>query len=79
MAVVDVATQLVSLQAFFLLASDTRPFSRPGFCTVDGKSCDLVVEVGDIEAHAKVAAASDFFLLYCTCTRRGEPVRGGKR
>lgn len=64
----------VSFQSFY--ARQEKAVFQAGVLYIDGKSCDLVVEVGDVEAHAKVAAASDCFLLYCTCTRRGEPVRG---
>lgn len=49
---------------------------QAGRLYIDGKSCDLVVEVTDINAHAAVAAKSESFLLYCTCVRRGQPVRG---
>ncbi|TBV13717.1 hypothetical protein [Stutzerimonas kirkiae] len=64
----------VSFQCFY--SRQDKAVFQAGTLYIDGKSCDLVVEVDDIEAHAKVAAASDCFLLYCTCTRRGEPVRG---
>jgi hypothetical protein len=64
----------VSFQDFY--ARQDKAVFQAGSLFIDGKSCDLVVEVSDIEAHAKVAAASDSFLLYCTCTRRGEPVHG---
>ena len=64
----------VSFQAFY--SRQEKAVFQAGVLYIDGKSCELVVEVGDVEAHAKVAAASDCFLLYCACTRRGEPVRG---
>ncbi|PRB80554.1 hypothetical protein [Pseudomonas sp. MYb185] len=48
---------------------------QAGRLFIDGRSCDLVVEVADVEAHSQVAANSDSFLLYCACTRRGQPVR----
>src|SRR5699024_11289874 len=47
---------------------------QAGTLYIDGKSCDLVVEVKDVEAHAVVAANSNNYLLYCRCTRRGMPV-----
>lgn len=71
---VELLRNFVSFQRFY--ARQAKAVFQAGVLYIDGKSCDLVVEVGDIEAHAKVAAASDCFLLYCTCTRRGEPVRG---
>lgn len=48
---------------------------QAGRLFIDGRSCDLVVEVGDVDAHSAVAANSESFLLYCACTRRGQPVR----
>ncbi|MDF2446624.1 MAG: hypothetical protein K0S46_1860 [Moraxellaceae bacterium] len=43
---------------------------QSGRLFIDGKSCDLVVKVGSIDEHAKMAAASGSFLLYCECQRR---------
>jgi hypothetical protein len=71
---VTLLRNFVSFQDFY--ARRDKAVFQAGTLFIDGKSCDLVVEVTDIEAHAKVAAASDSFLLYCTCTRRGEPVHG---
>ncbi len=71
---IELLRNFVSFQSFY--ARQDKAVFQAGVLYIDGKSCDLVVEVGDVEAHAKVAAASDCFLLYCACTRRGEPVRG---
>lgn len=71
---VKLLRNFISFQSFY--ARQEKAVFQAGVLYIDGKSCDLVVEVGDVEAHAKVAAASDCFLLYCACTRRGEPVRG---
>lgn len=49
---------------------------QAGTLYIDGKSCDLVVEVKNVDSHAAIAAKSDSYLVYCSCTRRGEPVRG---
>jgi len=49
---------------------------QAGRLYIDGKSCDLVVEVDDIAAHSAIATNSNSFMLYCTCARRGQPVRG---
>jgi hypothetical protein len=43
---------------------------QAGTLYIDGKSCDLVVKVGAVDEHAKMAAASGSFLLYCECQRR---------
>ena len=63
----------VSFQNFYWRRE--KAIFQAGQLYIDGRSCDLVVEVGDIEAHSKVAANSESFLLYCACTRRGQPVR----
>ena len=71
---VTLLRNFVSFQNFY--GRQDKAVFQAGTLYIDGKSCDLVVEVGDVEAHAKVADASECFLLYCACTRRGEPVRG---
>lgn len=71
---VTLLRNFVSFQAFY--SRQEKAVFQAGVLYIDGKSCELVVEVDNVEAHAKVAAASDCFLLYCACTRRGEPVRG---
>lgn len=43
---------------------------QSGTLYIDGKSCDLVVRVGKVDEHARLAAASGSFLLYCDCVRR---------
>lgn len=43
---------------------------QAGRLFIDGKSCDLAVKVGSIDDHAKMAASSGSFLLYCECQRR---------
>lgn len=49
---------------------------QAGRLFIDGKSCDLVVEVNDVEAHSAIASKSNSFLIYCVCKRRGQPVNG---
>ena len=71
---VTLLRNFVSFQTFY--SRHEKAVFQAGVLYIDGKSCELVVEVENVEAHAKVAAASDCFLLYCACTRRGEPVRG---
>ena len=63
----------VSFQDFY--GRERKAIFQAGRLYIDGRSCDLVVEVGDVEAHSQVATNSDSFLLYCACTRRGQPVR----
>ena len=71
---VPLLRNFVSFHDFY--ARQDKAVFQAGSLYIDGKTCELVTEVDDIEAHAKVAAASESFLLYLTCTRRGEPVRG---
>ncbi|HUH58222.1 MAG TPA: hypothetical protein VL020_06920, partial [Pseudomonadales bacterium] len=49
---------------------------QAGQLFIDGKSCDLVVEVNDVNTHSAIAAKSNSFLIYCACKRRGQPVDG---
>lgn len=70
---VTLLRNFVSFQNFYWRGE--KAIFQAGRLYIDGRSCDLVVEVGDIEAHSKVAANSESFLLYCACTRRGQPVR----
>jgi hypothetical protein len=71
---VTLLKNFVSFQDFY--GRQDKAIFQAGTLYIDGKSCDLVVAVNDVEAHAKVAANSNSFLLYCSCTRRGQPVRG---
>lgn len=48
---------------------------QAGRLYIDGKSCDLVVEVDNIDNHSSIATQSNSFLIYCHCVRRGQPVR----
>ena len=70
---VPLLRNFVSFQDFYC-RRDKAVF-QAGRLYIGGRSCDLVVEVGDVDAHSKVAANSESFLLYCACTRRGQPVR----
>lgn len=63
----------ISFQHFY--SHQRQAIFQAGTLYIDGKSCDLAVEVKDIEAHAAVATNSNNYLLYCVCTRRGQPVR----
>lgn len=63
----------ISFQNFY--CGKEKAIFQAGRLYIDGRSCDLVVEVGDVDAHSAVAANSESFLLYCACTRRGQPVR----
>jgi len=71
---VTLLKNFVSFEAFY--ARREKAVFQAGTLYIDGKSCDLVVEVDNPDNHAKVAANSDSFLIYCACVRRGQPVDG---
>lgn len=70
---VTLLRNFISFQDFY--GRKNKAIFQAGRLYIDGRSCDLVVEVGDVDAHSQVAANSESFLLYCACTRRGQPVR----
>lgn len=70
---VQLLKNFISFQHFY--GKSRKAIFQAGTLYIDGKSCDLAIEVNDIEAHAAVAAKSDNYLLYCTCTRRGQPIK----
>ncbi len=45
---------------------------QAGTLYLDERSCDLCVRVEAPGAHAEIAGASNTFLVYCECTRKGE-------
>lgn len=49
----------------------TRAIFQVGTLYLDGRSCDLCVQVDDAGKHAELATLSRTFLVYCQCTRRG--------
>ena len=44
---------------------------QAGTLYLDGRSCDLCVQIKDVNQHAAVATLSRVCLAYCDCTRRG--------
>ncbi|MFY9179525.1 MAG: hypothetical protein WAO12_07070, partial [Venatoribacter sp.] len=64
----------VSFQDFY--GREDKAIFQAGRLYIDGKSCDLVIEVGDVGAHSAVAEASNSFLIYLNCVRRGQPIAG---
>lgn len=71
---VSLLRNFVSFYDFY--SRQTKAIFQAGTLYIDGKSCDLVVEVKNVDAHAAIAAKSESYLIYCNCTRRGEPVKG---
>lgn len=70
----ELLRNFVSFYDFY--SPDRKAVFQAGRLYIDGKSCDLVVQVADANAHAAIAAKSESFLLYCNCVRKGQPVRG---
>jgi hypothetical protein len=50
-------------------ASDTRAVFEAGTLFMDGRACDLCIEVLDAGKHGALASLSKCFLAYCDCTR----------
>lgn len=71
---VPMLKNFVSFEDFY--GRKEKAIFQAGRLFIDGKSCDLVVEVQDIDAHSAVATQSNSFLVYCRCVRRGQPVNG---
>ena len=71
---VTLLRNFVSFQDFY--ERRDKAVFQAGTLYIEGKSCDLVVYVDNIDAHAKVAAGSDSFLAYCACSRRNGPDAG---
>lgn len=71
---VTLLKNFVTFEAFY--ARREKAVFQAGSLYIDGKSCDLVVEIDNPDTHAKVATNSNSFLVYCACTRRGQPVDG---
>jgi len=72
-SLVELLKNFISFQHFY--SRKRKAIFQAGTLYIDGKSCDLAVEVNDVEAHAAVAVNSNNYLLYCRCTRRGQPVK----
>ncbi|MEG2632814.1 MAG: hypothetical protein RSB42_18250, partial [Comamonas sp.] len=45
---------------------------QAGTLYLDGRSCELTVDVADAPAHAKLAGLAKVYLAYCDCRRNGE-------
>lgn len=57
----------VNLQNFYAL--DGGAIFQNGRLFIDGRSCDLCLEVNDAPKHAKMAGLSGTYLLYMDCVR----------
>lgn len=50
-------------------SNDNRAVFEAGTLFLDGRACDLCIEVHDAAKHAALAGLSKCFLAYCDCTR----------
>lgn len=66
---VPLLNNFVSFRDFYSGAD--KGIFQAGRLFIDGKSCDLVVQVNDIGTHSAMAGASGSYLVYCECTRQG--------
>ncbi|MFC4653522.1 hypothetical protein ACFO3I_00655 [Rheinheimera marina] len=65
----DLLHNFVNLQSFYSLKQPA--IFQNGRLYIDGRSCDLCIEVHDAGKHAKVAGLSGAYLLYMDCSRKG--------
>ena len=59
----------VSFHDFY--TPETKAIFQAGTLYLDGRSCELCVRVDDVEKHARLAALSRTYLVYCSCVRKG--------
>lgn len=60
----------VNLADFY--GGQRKAIFQAGTLYLDQRSCELVLSVSDMAKHAKLAPLSNAYLVYCTCTRKGE-------
>ncbi len=58
----------VNLTDFY--SADRRAIFEAGTLYLDGRACELCIDVHDAAKHAVLAGLSKCFLAYCDCTRR---------
>jgi hypothetical protein len=59
----------VSLRDFY--TPGKKAIFQAGTLYLDGRSCELCVQVTDVAAHSALAGLSRTYLAYCECRRRG--------
>jgi hypothetical protein len=59
----------VSLHDFY--TPEKKAIFQTGTLYLDGRSCELCVQVTDVAAHSALAGLSRTYLVYCECRRRG--------
>lgn len=68
---VTLLRNFVNLSDFY--APDSHAIFQAGTLYLDQRSCTLCLRVNDMARHASLAALSGAYLVYCQCTRNGEP------
>ncbi len=69
---VSVLRNFVSFSDFY---SKKRAIFQAGTLYLDGRACELCVDVPDPAKHATLAALAGTYLAYCDLRRKGEPNR----
>ena len=67
----DIAEFLNNYVSFTNFYARKTAIFQAGTLHLDGRTTDLCVEVTDAAVHAKLAAMSRMYLVYCTCTSEG--------
>jgi MFS family permease len=62
-------SNFVSLRDFY--TPGRKAIFQVGTLYLDGRSCELCVQVADVATHSALAALSRTYLAYCDCRRRG--------
>ncbi|MBC7171634.1 MAG: hypothetical protein H5U40_04370, partial [Polyangiaceae bacterium] len=71
----DLVCVLRNFVSFTDFYAKKRAIFQSGTLYLDGRGCDLCVDVTDPATHAKLAALASTYLAYCECKRTGEPTR----
>lgn len=66
---VPLLNNFISFRDFYM--GRDKAIFQAGTLYIDGKSCDLVVQVNDLGKHSAMAGASGSYLVYCECSRKG--------
>ena len=67
---VTLLRNFVSLADFY--GGRKKAIFQAGTLYLDQRSCELVMRVRDMTRHGTLAALSNAYLVYCTCTRKDE-------
>lgn len=73
---VPLLNNFIAFRDFY--ARHDKAVFQAGTLYIDGKSCELVVRVGKVDDHARLASPSGSFLLYCECVRRTPDASGAR-